>query len=90
MLAVLKAHEGLKEGSAVLLTDFSDVAVAVRNAAQSLSASAGEINEAIARVVSDVRGDIDAGTVVLDVDNMADHNSEREEREARRAHVSGL
>lgn len=84
VLAILKSREGLKEDAAVLLSDVSAVAVAIQRAAQSLSASAGEISDAVARVVSDVRHGTGAGAVVVDVENHAEDDFEREWREARR------
>jgi len=89
VLAILKSREGLKEDAAVLLSDVSAVAVAVQHAAQSLSASAGEISDAVARVVSDVRRGTGAGAVVVDVENHAENDFEREWREARRSRASG-
>ena len=84
VLAVLKSREGLKEDTAVLLADVSAVVMAVRNAAQSLSASAGEISDAVSRVVSDVRHGTGASAVVVDVENHAEDASESAWREARR------
>jgi len=88
VLAIIKSRENLKEDAVVLLSDLSAVAVAVKDAAECLSASAGEISEAVSRVVSDVRCGIGLETIVVDVDNQAESGFEREWRDARRARAA--
>ena len=84
VLAIIKSRENLKEDAVVLLADLSAVAVAVKNAAASLSGSASEISGAITRVVDDVRHGTGASAVVVDVDNYAEDAFEHEWREARK------